>query len=127
MPRLELIPASLSDIARIQKILDAAPTYSLNVEGTPSSPSGAIETLETIPSGVAFDRKHVFLIQANDEDIGLADVIEGYPSPEIAFIGLLLLRESHQKKGLGIQAYSLLEKFIESKGISRIQLSVVDS
>lgn len=124
---LNLYLAAEEDSPRIQAVLDQAPTYTMNTEGVPMSPSGAQETLRTIPPGFSFDRKRVFLIQSGGEDVGVADVLEGFPSQGIAFIGLLLLAEPHQGKGLGAQAYQLLEAYVKQNGLARVQIAVVDS
>lgn len=42
---------------------------------------------------------------------GCADIIRGFPNQKIAMIGLLLISENYQAKGLGRIVYELVEKF----------------
>jgi GNAT superfamily N-acetyltransferase len=46
--------------------------------------------------------------------IGCIDVIRGYPRPNTATIGLLLIAEGSQRKGIGSEAYRSIEAVIRS-------------
>ena len=60
--------------------------------------------------------------------IGCADVIRGYPVRESAVIGLLLLAESWQRRGLGRAFAALIERRVASwPEIERFRLGVVAS
>lgn len=54
-------------------------------------------------------------------------MILNWPEKNKAHIGLLLLGESFQGKGLGVKSYNLLEKYIKDQGIQMIRISVVES
>lgn len=125
---MRLIRASLSDAGLIQEILDAAPTYLMNVEGVTSDPRGGVDTLTALPPNCDAAQKYVFILMNAEQRIGVADLIKGYPDPETAFLGLLLLREDSQQKGLGRTFYEMIEKLVvEDLGLRQIRLGVVDS
>ena len=42
--------------------------------------------------------------------VGCTDLIRGYPEPDIACLGLLLLSEAHQGQGLGVSALKHIAK-----------------
>jgi uncharacterized protein len=58
--------------------------------------------------------------------VGCADVIRGYPEEGTAFLGLLLIAEPFQGRGLGRAAYAEIERVVSSWGIcERLRLSVI--
>ena len=71
--------------------------------------------------------KYVFAVKLNSKEIGLVDLIKDYPQNETAFLGLLLLIDSEQNKGLGRKVYFEVEKFSRDLGCKKIQLGIVDS
>jgi RimJ/RimL family protein N-acetyltransferase len=60
--------------------------------------------------------------------IGCADLLRGYPNDKTAFLGLLLISEAYQNKGLGVRACAEIEKIVLTwPEISVIRGSVVQS
>src|SRR5205085_8251052 len=52
--------------------------------------------------------------------------IRGYPNDAIAALGLFLIAEQHQRRGVGREAYALVEQFIRTWGnCARIRIGVV--
>ncbi len=124
----ELQRVDLTSVALVQSILEAAPQYLLNVDGVTSNPNDGHDTLTALPPGCSLDQKHVLVLRLNGAAVGVADVIQGYPDPTTAFIGLMLLREDRQKGGSGRMFYQKIEEKIRRElDCNRIRLSVVDS
>ena len=113
----------------VQEILEDAPTYQLNTEGIGFiSKDAGLSTLTALPPNCKAHQKHVFLLREGAAPIGVADVIQGFPDDETSFLGLLLVRESLQRQGLGEHFYRQLETIIVSElGCKKIRLAVVDS
>jgi RimJ/RimL family protein N-acetyltransferase len=65
--------------------------------------------MTTRPPEVGYADKLVWGITLEDVMVGCADVIRGWPSNETAYIGLLLLTESHHGTGLVRRAYEAIE------------------
>jgi GNAT superfamily N-acetyltransferase len=60
--------------------------------------------------------------------IGCVDLLRGYPDQKTAYLGLVLLAESHQHRGLGAQAFGEVERIVSSwREISAIRGAVVAS
>jgi GNAT superfamily N-acetyltransferase len=110
----------------VQKILEAAPRYTMSVEGVESIPTDGIDSLTALP-GCSLEQKHFMIVYQGTETVGVVDLIFGYPDPETAFLGLLLLRESQQGMGLGKETYGLVEQMAVENGFKKIRLAVVDS
>jgi ribosomal protein S18 acetylase RimI-like enzyme len=72
------------------------------------------------------DDEDLLGIYENGEMVGCADVIRGFPDPTKATIGLLLIAEPHQGRGVGRAAYRQVEERIVYWGsCSEIALGVV--
>jgi len=120
--------ASSADSTIIQEILEAAPRYGMNTQGKLASANAEAETLSALPPNCTDENKYVFIVQHQGANIGVIDLIDGYPEREIAFLGLLLLREDHQNKRLGAATYEALQKWISAHLRSKkIRLSVFDT
>ncbi len=68
------------------------------------------------------------MIQCDGEAIGVVDLIKDFPEPCTSFLGLFLLRETSQRKGLGKEAYAAVEAYaIQDLVAKKIRLAVVDA
>ena len=99
-------------MAALQRVLEAAPAYFLTVTGLPPGDAEAQSTFTALPPDKTYDDKFVWGFYADESMIGCADVIRGYPVREKAVIGLLLLVESWQRRGLGRAFATLIEEAI---------------
>lgn len=112
----------------LQNVLEQAPIYHVRISGKPASSLAAQETLHALPEGMSYDDKYVLGIYWNDLLIGCADILRGYPNQSTAMIGLLLLSESYQGKGLGKMAYQQIEDFIFTwQEITTLRISIMKS
>jgi ribosomal protein S18 acetylase RimI-like enzyme len=101
-------------MAALQRVLEAAPAYFLTVTGLPPGNAEAQSTFTALPPDKTYADKFVWGLYARESRIGCADVIRGYPVPEKAVIGLLLLVESWQRRGLGRAFATLIEQAISA-------------
>jgi len=98
---LRLLTGEPAEMAALQCVLEAAPRYFETITGLPPGDAEAQSTFTALPPGRAYDDKRVYGLYSGDAMIGCADVIRGYPVPEKAVIGLLLLAEPWQRRGIG--------------------------
>lgn len=125
---LRLLTGQPAEMAALESVLEEAPTYFQSVTGTPPGGAEAQSTFTALPPGKTYDDKFVWGLYSGDAMIGCADVIRGYPVRESAVIGLLLLAEPWQRRGLGRAFAALLERRIASwPEIERLRLGVVAS
>ena len=99
-------------MAALQNVLEAAPTYFQIVGGVSPGPAEAQSLFTALPPGKGYDDKFVWGFYSGAAMIGCADVIRGYPTPDKAVIGLLLLAEPWQRRGLGRAFATLVEQAI---------------
>lgn len=90
-------------------------------------PNAAEEMFKALPDGKSYDDKFVLgVFTSSGQMIGCADLIRAFPDGETAMLGLLLIRESRQKTGLGRLAYDVIEKIALSwPGIRKVRIGVI--
>jgi GNAT superfamily N-acetyltransferase len=112
-------------MAALQCVLEAAPGYFQIVAGAPAGSAEAQSLFTALPVGKDYGDKFVWGLYSGSAMIGCADVIRGYPAPDTAVIGLLLLAEPWQKRGLGRAFAALVEQAITGWGtIMRLRIGV---
>lgn len=123
---IKVLRGSEEEIVEVQRVLEEAPDYCLRISGSlPSSEDGK-EVFAAIAPGKDYDDKFVFGIYLKDKMIGCIDLCRGYPVETTVMLGLLILSEKYQKRGLGTKAYNKLEKIIKNwKNINRIRIGVL--
>ena len=110
----------------IQGLLENAPSYCLTVSGEIAGLKAGTEVFDALPPSFSIEDKHVIGIFSENILIGIIDCLIGFPTKDIAHIGLLLLDENYQSQGLGRQAYVNLEGYLRKfPSISKIRLAVV--
>ncbi len=123
---LDLLTGEPDEMAALQRVIEGAPTYARRITGYPPGPADAQSLMTGCPPGVGYSDKFVWGVTLDDDMIGCADVIRGWPSRETAHIGLLLLSESHHGRGLGQSAYQAVEAETHRwPGIRTLRLAVV--
>ena len=122
-----LSAAAFADVRDLQSVLAAAPAYSLLVEGRPPAPTAADDLLAALPPDKSHVDKFVFGFYDVSGPIGCADVIRGYPTAEVAFIGLLAFAEPEQGKSHGVRALRQIEELAKSWGCTALRISVIET
>jgi len=124
---LRLLTGAIDEMAALQRVLEAAPAYFETVTGLPPGNAEAQSTFTALPPGKGYEDKRVWGLYAGEQMVGCADVIRGYPVREKAVIGLLLLAERWQRRGLGRAFARLIEQVIAGwPEISTLRLGVVE-
>jgi diamine N-acetyltransferase len=124
---MRLLMGQPDEMSALQSVLEAAPAYFETITGTPPGNAEAQSTYTALPPGKDYDDKRVWGLYSGEAMIGCADVIRGYPVREKAIIGLLLLAERWQRRGLGRAFALLIEKMIaEWPEIATLRIGVVD-
>lgn len=115
------------DILTLQRTLERAPDYSIEVTGRAVAPEAAAALMTELPPGRTMVDKFVFSLVSGQEVVGCADVLRGYPVPGTAFIGLLLICQDLQARGMGAAACDELESLCRSWGCGTLRLAAVET
>ncbi len=116
------------DSASALEVLLLSADYRLQTFGHLPAAKDADTLFEGFPQACASDDRFVFAIQERDSTLGLLQVARHYPEPDVAYIGLLLLKPEQRKHHEGCKAVEhLAQKARTWSGIQRLQLSVLES
>ncbi len=116
-------------MASLQRILEAAPTYTELVTGHPPAAADAKSLFSALPSGMTYDSKYLYGFMTDvPQMVGCADVIRGWPASDTALLGVLLLDGAHQGRGVGTSGYQQIEaKVRQWPEIDVMRVAVVHS
>ena len=124
---LETRPLTASDIPALQAVMVDTPGYFNAIGAHQPDDRGQAEAqavLEDLPPGKSPDDKVVLGLWLDGALVGCADMVIGYPRPEVAFVGLLLVAEALQGCGLGTVAFGELARRAQERGCERMRLGV---
>ena len=76
------------------------------------------------PPGIMPSSKYYVGFYHNRELFAVLDLIEGYPKPEIAYIGLFMMRMGWQGKRIGSAIIGDVENHLKGIGIKSVRLAI---
>ncbi len=123
---LRLLTGERTEMDALQQVLEDSAEYLYRITGHPPGSADAQSLYSILPEGKSYDDKFVYGIYFEEQMVGCADVIRGYPKACIALLGLLLVEEAHQGKGIETIAYRSLEQNIRKwADVTHLQVQVV--
>ncbi|AOX66195.1 hypothetical protein BJK06_10910 [Curtobacterium sp. BH-2-1-1] len=115
------------DVAALQDLLESVPDYALRITGYPPGPSDGLSALLSVPDGFDPAGKVGLGLWEGERLVAFADVLLGYPSPSVAYIGLLVVRGGEQGRGLGRAMHdAVVERVRAASGRSGVGRSGVE-
>jgi GNAT superfamily N-acetyltransferase len=98
-------------------------------EGKLPGPNDGAEAFSSLAPGGTYEQKSIWMIREGDMDIGVIDIYRGWNAPHKIMIGLLLLVESAQGRGLGRRAYNALRDALvaESSAYTVLRIGVIET
>lgn len=125
---LWLSRVSAADLSDVEAVFAELRHYSMRVDGQPRRRGAAEEFATAVPPGCGIRDKHAFVAVQGGLPVGLLDIIDGYPSRGVVFIGLLAVKESLHGVGIGRRLYAEAERYVLDRLEARtIRLSVVEA
>lgn len=121
---VEVVRLGAVDLSRVAHLCAACTEFFELVEGSPGGESTAAEILAPLPPEYAAGTRHLFGLAKGDELVGLVDLLEGYPSPQDWYIGLLLLLPESRRRGLGARFCTEILRWIRTRGGAAVRLVV---
>lgn len=126
---MDLQPVTLSSQSLILSIFEKAPHYFLQVEGCLPTLATVNDAILCAPANTGTAYRKEFLVIRDDEGepIGTAELHVNHPEPEIAYLGLLLVREDFHRQGMGRACYRAVEEHVKQNyGAKFMRLGVSD-
>jgi ribosomal protein S18 acetylase RimI-like enzyme len=126
---MELKEIGPEDLAEVQRLIESDPGYTERITGYPPGQADAESLLMGRPEGLSEDAKVVLGVWEGDQLVALVDLLRGYPTGHIGFIGLLEVHGDHQGRGVGAAAYRLVEDYVGTAWpeVRTLRLAVVDT
>jgi RimJ/RimL family protein N-acetyltransferase len=123
---LRILDGCGEGLRELQRVLEEAPAYAEWLTGAPPGAAEARSLFNALPPGKSYEDKFVFGIHVDDAMVGCVDLVRGYPNEATAMLGLLLVSEKHQRKGIGRRSYPLVEECVRSwPRCERVRIGVV--
>ena len=118
-----------NDVEPLQRLLESNPDYSERVTGYPPGPSDAQSVLIMVPDGFDPAGKRAIGLWDDDQLVGFADALIGYPDPATCFIGLLIVVGDRPRQGLGrVLHEAVVERArLECGAEGKLRLAIVDT
>ena len=83
-----------------------------------------VEDMEALPPNKSYDDKYYIGFFENDSLVAIMDLILGYPTEEIAFIGLFMTNVQYQNKGIGSNIIRDTCDYLNDLGYKKVRLGV---
>jgi RimJ/RimL family protein N-acetyltransferase len=126
--RLHLLEGGQVEMDDLQRVFEEAPDFARRVTGLLPGQSEAQSMYSMLPEGKLYDDKFVYGIYFDRKMVGCIDVIRDFPTKETAWIGLFMISEKYQRRGVGIAAFNILRNYIEKwPNCERVGLAVVST
>ena len=83
-----------------------------------------VEDMEALPPNKSYDDKYYIGFFEDNTLVANMDLILGYPTEEIAFIGLLMTNVLYQNKGVGSQIVRDVCTYLKRLGYKKVRIGV---
>ena len=119
----EIRPLGEVDTETILELYKGDPLFYQYCEAKPSREQVFEDMYMTPPETSLSSKYYIGFFQAG-ELIAVMDLIDGYPKPEIAYIGLFMVKAHHQGKRIGSSIIHETEDYLERNGMQAIRLAI---
>ncbi len=116
-----------ADRAHVADLFARAADYVLLESGLPPAPDAADDFFTEAPAGKTAADCRQFGIFHGDRLDAMATVLFGYPDPDDAYIGLLIVDAAQRRRGLGRHLASHIFAACRDLGAHRMLIAVLDA
>ena len=85
-----------------------------------------INDMKLLPPGKQYNDKYYIGFYDNENLIAIMDLIDGWPSVDIAYIGFFIMNINYQGKNIGSSIINELSTYLKSIGKKYIRLAIDD-
>ena len=83
-----------------------------------------LEDMKATPPGIGIDDKYYFGFYDGDKLVAVMDLIDGFPKPEIAYIGFFMMNAEYQGRGVGTAIIDEVIAYLRAIGKAKVQLAI---
>jgi ribosomal protein S18 acetylase RimI-like enzyme len=127
LPRFKSRCLKEQDQPAIFVLLQSCDDFSLLSSGMPSVEQDAFDLLHDCPPGIPHEQKAVIgFFEERSRLAAALDLVDGYPSKNIWFIGLLLVHPEFRGMGLGRHIMGSVQSAAEEEKVDALMLGVLE-
>ncbi len=112
-----------NDVERILALCRGHTLFYQYCEGKPTREQ-IVDDMTLTPPGIGPEDKYYVGFFQHDELIAVIDLIDGYPRPDIAFVGFFMVDPLLQGRGLGSELTQEVSAYLRSIGMTAIRLVI---
>ena len=115
-----------ADVDELQRLLESVPGYAERITGYPPGPSDALSALIGCPPEFDPRDKWDVGLWSDGDLVAFADVLRGYPSADVAYVGLLIVRGDRHGRGFGRLLHDrVMDRLLAHGGMRRMRLGII--
>lgn len=86
-----------------------------------------VEDIYTTPPNIDISKKHYIALYNQEKCVVLIDYVEGYPSENVLYLGLLMIHPDDHGKGLGEKVVNAVMHNLAKNGFDEIKLACYET
>jgi len=120
-----VVPLGDPDLPRVTELCLACTAFYELIEGEPATEATAAEILGPLEARYAHGTKHVWGVEAPQGNlVALAELLEGHPTAQEWYIGLLLVTPEQRRRGLGSDFCQVILQSLAARRARAVRLVV---
>lgn len=112
-----------SDVEMLVEICRQNTVFYEYTEARPTR-ENIIDDMNATPPGITMADKYYFGFFNDRELVAIMDLIDGYPKPEIAYIGFFMMNPKYQGKQIGTTIVGEIIDYLQSIGKTAVRLAI---
>ena len=112
--------------ADVEMLVDVCRQNTVFYEYTEARPTSEniLDDMKATPPGITIADKYYFGLFDGKQLVAIMDLIDGYPKPEIVYIGFFMMNPKYQGKQIGTAIIDEVIDYLQSIGKTSIQLAI---
>lgn len=111
------------DVDGILAIYRENPQFYRYCEAKPTR-AQVLSDLRVAPPGIGQENKYYVGFYDKETPVAVMDLIDGYPTPEIVYIGFFMMNRALQGRGLGSEIIREVAAYLKQTGRAAIRLAI---
>lgn len=110
----------------VELLVDICEQNTVFYEYTEARPTreNILDDMKATPPGITMSDKYYFGFFDDWELVAIMDLIDGYPKPEIAYIGFFMMNPQYQGKQIGTAIIGEVVDYLQGIGKTAVRLAI---
>ena len=112
-----------SDVEMLVEICNQNTVFYEYTEARPTK-ENILDDMKATPPGIDMQDKYYFGFFDGQELVAIMDLIDGYPTQEVAYIGFFMMNPQYQGKQMGTAIIDEVIDYLQSTGKTSVRLAI---